>query len=132
MKSKEFECFFSYETTVQTHGSNEESAVGNLEMFLTDDVKSVLSETMATGVDYDEEKVEVKKIYDGWYELNLRWTGAYYPDAEDEKEAKKKAIKLLDECLTPFYQSLENLSIKNRRFKFETLSNEQITEVYEL
>lgn len=128
---KSFDCHFTFNTIVQTHGRNSESAVNNIEELLNEDIKSAAESIFSCGVNFNKEDISVKEIYNGWFELNLLWSGYWNIDADDELKARKIAEKILDEKLTPFYQVLENKSTKQRRFYFKELKDEKITDVME-
>lgn len=127
---KEFETHFVFNVVVETHGRDEEGAEDNIRKFLNDEfVSNVSVSAFGTLLDYDV--VDTKEIENGWFQLTLRWSAFWLVTADKELKARAIAGEMLDESLTPFYQSLENLSTKERRFKLVSLKDEKVTDVLE-
>lgn len=128
---KSFDCHFQFNTIVQTHGRNEEGATENIENFLNQETIHMAENIIGCGIDFDRDSIEVKEVENGWFELNLLWSGYWSIDKENETKARNVSIEILNERLTPFYQMLENISTKLRRFQFNELKNEQVTDIVE-
>lgn len=128
---KSFDCHFRFNTIVQTHGRNEEGAVENIEKIFNEEIIHILEDIMKCGIDFERDDIEVKEVDNGWFELNLLWSGYWSVGKENEEGARNLAKELLDEYLTPFYQVLENISTKSKKFQFNDLKNEEITDVVE-
>lgn len=128
---KEYDCFFTFKTIVQTHGRDKEGALENIEKILDKGILEAISMAMCCGTDYERKMSEDmgEEIKNGWFELPLFWSGYWTMEAKNEKEAEEKAKEFLDERLTPFYTIFEHLSDDTRRFYFKELKGEQIANV---
>lgn len=131
VEQREFECHFSFDTIVQTHGRNEEGATENIDRMIHQEIVYGAERIMGCGIDYDRDNVETKEIENGWFELTLHWSGSWSIDADTEEEAKKIAEEFLDERLTPFYQMIEIEADKRSRFEFHELKNEKVIDIIE-
>ena len=126
-----FDCHFNFNTVVETHGRNKEGALENIKSFLNEEVINTASEIIGCGVDFDREDFKVKEVFNGWFQLNLRWSGYFSIESETEEDARKLSEKLLDERLDLFFNMLENISTTSRRFQLNELNSEEITDILE-
>lgn len=126
-----FDCHFNFNTTVQTHGRNEEGALENIVSFLNEDVINEASEIMYCGVDFDREEYKAKEVFNGWFQFDLRWSGYFSVESENESDARVLAEKILNERLDLLFKMLENISTTNRRFQFNEMNCEEVTDILE-
>lgn len=128
---KNFDCHFQFKTIVQTHGRNDDGAINNIGKIINQEIINSAENIIGCGIDFDRDNIEVKEIENGWFEMDLLWSGYWSIDKEDEIEARKIAEINLDERLTTFYKMLENVSTKSKRFQLIELKNEQVTDIVE-
>lgn len=126
-----FDCNFEFNTTVETHGRDKDGAINNIRDFLNEEFIDTISESWYCGLGFDVEETDVKEIFNGWFKLNLKWSGSWSIVAKNQLSAKEAGLEWFEKNITMTYQNLENLSTKTRRFKFNDLYNEKITDVLE-
>lgn len=126
-----FDCNFEFNTTVETHGRDKDGAINNIRDFLNEEFIDTISESWYCGLDFDVEETDIEELYNGWFKLNLKWSGCWSINAKNESDAKESALEWLEKNSNMAYKCLENLSTKTRRFQFDSLENEKLTDILE-